>query len=376
MAGRGEGKTRSAAEFVRAEEQAGRAELIALVGKTPADVRDVMIEGESGLLNVYPPDQMPTYKPSLRRVDFKSGAVAYTYSSENPEQLRGPQHDLAWVDELAKFKTREAWDNLQMGLRLGNPRQVVTTTPRPTSPILELAARAKEEGSNVVVSTGTSYDNRANLAEAFFTDVIKPYENTRLGRQELLGELLEDVPGSLWKRDDIKYSPAPSDEEIRRIVVAVDPSASETEQAAECGIVAALLAKNGKAWVIDDKSLRGSPAKWAKTAVDLYNRLGAHRIVAEQNQGGAMVEHTLRTADPTAAVKLIHASRGKTARAEPVSALYEQGKVFHIRPFVDLEDQMCTWTHESGESPDRLDALVYALTELAVDPGFRMHPIT
>ena len=318
MAGRGFGKTRTGAEWIRARVEAGEAQRIALVGRTPADARDVMVEGESGILSVFPPDQKPFYEPSKRRITFQNGATASVYSSENPDQLRGPNHDTAWVDELATFKHPEMFDNLQMGLRLGRPRQIVTTTPRPVRVIRDLL-----EGADTIVTRGTSYENRANLAPAFFQQVIARYEGTRRGQQEIMGLLLEDVPGALWTRAMIKYKAAP---EMERIVVGIDPSVSDSEDAARCGIVAVGKGTDDLYYVLADRSLRASPDRWAHEAISLFHELKADRIIAEVNQGGKMVELTLRTIDPQIPYSAVHASVGKKARAEPVSALYEQKK--------------------------------------------------
>ena len=367
MAGRGFGKTKSGAEWIKMRVEAKEAQRIALVGRTPADARDVMVEGESGLLSVFPPDQRPIYEPSKRRITFCTGAIATVYSSENPEQLRGPTHDTAWVDELGTFQSSETFDNLQLGLRMGRPRQIVTTTPRPVRTIRDLM-----DSADTVVTGGTSYENRNNLAPAFFQQVIRRYEGTRRGQQEIMGLLLEDVPGALWTRAMIKYKAAP---EMERIVVGIDPSVSDSEDAARCGIVAAGKGLDGVYYVLADKSLRASPDRWAHEAISLFHDLKADRIIAEVNQGGKMVELTLRTIDPLIPYSGVHASVGKKARAEPVSALYEQKKVFHIELFRDLEDELCTWTPEEGPSPDRLDAMVWALTELALSRQWRMRPI-
>ena len=230
MAGRGFGKTRTGSEWVRQRVHEG-AQRIALVGRTPGDVRDVMVEGESGILNVFPESEKPLYEPSKRRITFHTGAIATVYSSENPDQLRGPQHDAAYCDELATFKTSEAWDNLQLGLRLGNPRQIVTTTPRPVSVLRDLIAQP-----DTVITRGTTYENRSNLADAFFRQVIRRYEGTHLGQQELQGLLLDAVPGALWSREMLHYKEPP---DLVRVVVGVDPSISEADNAAECGIVVA-----------------------------------------------------------------------------------------------------------------------------------------
>ena len=358
VAGRGHGKTRTGAETIRSwlpQLSIGR---IALLGRTPADVRDVMIEGESGILNIFPPDERPEYMPSMRRLLFKNGAQATTYSSENPDQLRGPQHEAAWTDELATFKSSDAWDNLQLGLRLGNPRQIVTTTPRPIRMIRELV---KDE--DTVITKGTTYENRANLARAFFRQVIRRYEGTRRGQQELMGVLLDDVPGALWQRQHIRYKEAPA---MERVVVAVDPSVGEGEDIAECGIVVVGKGVDGHFYVLLDKSLRASPNRWAQEVISAYYSQPTDRIVAEVNNGGKLVELTLRTLDKNIPYTAVSASVGKDARAEPVSALYEQGRVFHVTPFEDLEDQLCTWVPREGKSPDRLDALVWGLYELAI----------
>ena len=361
MAGRGEGKTRSAAEWIRSRVDDGHMENYALLGRTPSDVRDVMIEGESGLMAVFPPDQRPIYEPSRRRLTFYTGAVAHTYSAASPDELRGPQHGTAWVDELATFKGTEAWDNLQLGLRLGDPRQVVTTTPRPLRILREMMT-----DPDTVVSRGTSYDNRANLAPSFYRQIIRRYEGTHLGRQEIHGELLEEMPGALWRRSMIVHEPLPMSSafEIERVVVGVDPSVSDGEDSAECGIVVCAIDVSSNFWVLADYTIRGTPKQWASRVGSAYRSFKADRVVAETNQGGAMVEDTLRVVEPDLSYMGVHASRGKKARAEPISALYEQNRVKHITAFPDLEDQLCGWVPEDGESPDRLDALVWAMTEL------------
>ena len=358
LTGRGWGKTRVMSEWIRGRIESGEARRIALVGRTPADARDVMVEGESGLLSVFPPDQRPDYEPSKRRITFHTGAVATVYSSENPDQLRGPQHDTAACDELATFKSPEAFDNLQLGLRLGRPRQIVTTTPRPVRVLRDLMG-----GADTVITRGTSYENRTNLAPAFYRQVIARYEGTRRGQQEIEGLLLDEVPGALWTREMVRYQDPP---EMRRVVVGVDPSISDGEDAAECGIVVAGEGVDGQYYVLADRSLRGSPARWGRAVVEAWLDYGADRVVAEENQGGKMVELTLRTIEADIPYRGVHASVGKQARAEPVSALYEQGRVFHATPFTELEDQLCNWVPGEGGSPDRLDACVWALTELGV----------
>lgn len=358
LAGRGYGKTRCGAEFIRAEVESGRARHISLVAKTPADARDVMLEGESGLLAVSPPWFKPEYEPSKRRLTWPNGAVATIFSSAEPDQLRGPQSDCFWADELRTFYSpTEVWDNLMFGLRLGDhPRGVVTTTPSPISLIKNLIA-----SPTTVVTKGTTFENRVNLAPSFFSQIIAKYQGTRLGRQEIDAEILDDVPGALWTRATIKYGPAP---DLARVVVAIDPAATSGEESDETGIIVAGLGIDGRGYVLADRSCRLSPDGWARRAVKAYEDFKADYIIAEDNNGGEMVEYTIKTVAPNIKVKRIHASRGKHTRAEPVSALYEQGKITHTQPFPELEDQLVTWTPETDDSPDRLDALVWGLSEL------------
>jgi len=357
MAGRGMGKTRAGAEFVLREIKAERARHIALVAKTPADARDVMIEGDSGILSISPPWDRPLYEPSKRRLTWQNGATALVFSSKEPDQLRGPQYDLAWGDEIRTwYYPQETWDNLMFGLRIGeHPRAVVTTTPLPLSVIKNIM-----KAPDTVITTGTTYENRANLAPSFFRQIISKYEGTRLGRQEIKAELLEDVPGALWYRSNILYKPAP---ELIRVVVAIDPATTSSEQADETGIIVAGKGIDGKGYVLADRSARVSPDSWARRAVQAFDDFKADRVIGEVNNGGEMVGLTISTVR-NVPYKAVHASRGKQARAEPVAALYEQGKIYHTQPFEELEDQLVTWTPESGESPDRLDALVWAITEL------------
>lgn len=359
LAGRGFGKTRMGAEWVRAQAERGHNKRIALVAPTAADARDVMVEGESGILAVSPPWNRPRYEPSKRRLTWPSGNQATLYSAEDPDQLRGPQHSAAWCDEIASWKYPASWDMLLFGLRLGrDPRVVVTTTPRPTKEIKRMLA-----DPTCTVTRGSTFDNRANLAPVFFETIISRYEGTRLGRQEVYAEILDDNPGALWHRADVDEGRVSEYPELRRIVVAVDPAVSNTEDSDETGIVVAGVARNGHAYVLDDMSLKGSPNEWGMQAVAGLHKYKADRIVAENNNGGDMVEHTIRTVNSNAPYKAVHASRGKVIRAEPVAALYEQGKVHHVGSFPSLEDQLCQW--EPGmSSPDRLDALVWALTDL------------
>lgn len=365
LAGRGFGKTRSGAEFVRARVEAGLASRVALIGPTAADVRDVMIEGESGLLAVAHDDWRPHYEPSKRRLTWPNGAMALAFSADEPDRLRGPQHDLAWCDELASWRYAAAWDNLLLGLRLGvDPRAVVTTTPKPVKLVRDMLA-----SPGTVVTRGSTFDNALNLAPAFLESVVRRYRGTRLGRQELEAELLDDVPGALWSRDAIEAARVGASPDLARIVVAVDPAASSGEGADETGIVVAGLAHDGQVYVLDDLSGRMTPRAWALKAVAAYKKFAADRIVAEVNNGGDMVEATLRSVACDAPFRAVRASRGKAVRAEPVAALYEQGRVHHVGGFATLEDQLCGFTADfdraaSGTSPDRLDALVWAVTDL------------
>ena len=367
-AGRGFGKTRTGAEFVRSKIENGDWRRVALVGRTTADTRDVMVEGEAGLLAVSPGWFRPIYKPAIRRMVWPNGAIATTYSADQPNLLRGPSHDGAWCDELAAWRYPEAWDNLQLGLRLGdNPQAVVTTTPKVTKlykAVLADPATAKTGGS--------TYDNLGNLARSFINTIIRKYEGTRLGRQELLAQLLEDNPGALWTRVLVEKSRITKVPELRRIVVAIDPEGVSTQDSAETGIIAAgvgMCACKGieelHGFLLEDATLRATPLKWANQAIALFRKYQGDRIVAETNNGGEMVETTLRTIDARIPYRAIHASRGKQARAEPVASLYEQGKVHHVGTFAELEDQLCDWVPGEGlPSPDRMDAMVWAFTEL------------
>lgn len=367
LAGRGFGKTRTGAELVRARLGARQARRIALVAPTAADARDVMVEGESGLLAIAPPRDRPLYEPSKRRVTWPNGAVATLFSADEPGRLRGPQHDFAWCDELAAWRYPEAWDMLLFGLRLGtDPRAVVTTTPRPIPLIRKLLA-----DPSVAVTHGTTAENRDNLAPAFLEQIVRRYQGTRLGRQELDAELLDDVPGALWNRGVIEAARVARAPEMTRIVVAIDPAATSADGADETGIVVAGKDADGQGYILADASGHHTPSEWARVAIAAFRAHRADRIVAEVNNGGEMVTATLRVVDPNVPVIAVHAARGKVARAEPVAALYEQGRVHHLGAFPRLEDQMCAFSSDfdrkaAGYSPDRVDALVWALSELLI----------
>jgi len=380
LGGRGAGKTRAGAEWVRARVEgarprdAGVARRVALVGETIEQVREVMIFGDSGILACSPQDRRPKWEATRKRLVWPNGAVAQVFSASEPESLRGPQFDAAWVDELAKWKKgRAAWDMLQFGLRLGEvPQQVVTTTPKNVAILKEILA-----APSTVKTAAPTAANRAHLAASFLREVTAKYAGTRLGRQELDGELLVDAEGALWRQGLIDGLRSDAVGEFDRVVVAVDPPVTSHAGSDACGIVVAgVMARGGphewRATVLADETLTGaSPQAWAETAVEIYHRFGADRLVAEVNQGGDLVETVVRSVDPMVAYRGVRASRGKIARAEPVAALYEQGRVKHVRGLGALEDQMCEMTPHGflGQgSPDRVDALVWALTDLMLDP--------
>ncbi len=365
LGGRGAGKTRAGAEWVRASALGlwgPRSERIALIAPTFDEARLVMIEGKSGLMAIHPDHQRPLFQPSRRLVTWPNGSIAQVFSAEEPEGLRGPQFDAAWCDELAKWKHADAaWDMLSFALRLGdNPRVTVTTTPRAVPILKRLLADLATR-----VSRSRTEDNRGNLAESFWKDVQARYGGTRLGRQELDGELIDDDPDALFRREVFEALRTRTVPPLTRVVVAVDPPASHGKRSNACGIVCAGLGEDGRCYVLDDATLESArPAQWARKAVALYHARHADRVVAEVNQGGAMVEAVLREIDPDVSFRAVHATRGKQARAEPVAALYEQGRVSHVGAFPELEDEMCAGIGIGAKSPDRLDALVWAVTDL------------
>ena len=392
MGGRGAGKTRAGAEWVRSmvegggPRDAGRATRVALVGETYDQVRDVMIFGDSGILACSPPDRRPQWEATRRRLVWPNGAVAQAFSASEPENLRGPQFDAAWVDELAKWRRGgEAWDNLQFALRIGaEPRQVVTTTPRNVPVLKDLLA-----SPSTVVTHAPTEANRAWLAPSFLAEMEARYAGTRLARQELEGHLLEDAEGALWTTQGLEATRIDAAPALSRVVVAVDPPVTGHAGSDACGIVVAGVLAEGppqewRAVVLEDASIEAaSPLVWARAAVAAVTRHGADRLVAEVNQGGDLVGQLVRQVDPMVPFRAVRASRGKAARAEPVAALYEQGRVAHLRGLGPLEDQMVLMTAHGfvgRGSPDRVDALVWALTDLMLDPAAawrrpRMRPL-
>lgn len=366
---------------------AGHMRRVALVGPTAADVRDTMVEGESGLMAVCERYNFrPLYEPSKRRLTFPNGATATTYSADEPNRLRGPQSDGAWADECGAWRYPDAFDQLQFGLRLGkHPRQVVTTTPKPVQIVRTLVKQAAEPNSEVVITRGSTQENAHNLAPSFLTAIEARYAGTRLGRQELNGELLEDVEGALWtlsvidehriklalgldQRAGALAEMRRRSIDLSRLVVAVDPPITST--GAECGISVSAKGSDQRGYVLDDRSKQGTPNEWGTAAIAAFDDWQADAVVIEINQGGDMVENTLRTIRPNLPIKRVHASRGKATRAEPISALYEQGRISHVGFFPSLEDQMTQWV-QGEPSPDRMDALVWGLTDLAIDPNYQ-----
>lgn len=380
MGGRGAGKTRAGSEWVRRMVEGatplapGRAGRVALLGETFDQVRDVMVLGESGIAACCPPDRRPVWEAGRRRLVWPNGATATCYSAHEPEALRGPQFDAAWADELAKWKKADdCWDMLQFALRLGpHPQQVVTTTPRNVGVLKSILQNA-----STVTSHAPTEANRAYLAESFLAEVEARYAGTRMGRQELEGVLLDDVEGALWTTAMLEACRADQVPALDRVVVAVDPAVTAGAASDECGIVVVGAVTDGppqdwRGYVLEDASVRGGPSDWARAAIAAARRHGAERLVAEVNQGGDLVESVIRQVDPLIPFRALRAGRGKGLRAEPVAALYEQGRMRHRRGLGALEDQMCRMTvqgyHGRG-SPDRLDALVWAVHELMIAPA-------
>jgi len=361
--GRGWGKTWVGAQTVRQWAKDPNA-IIALVGRTAADVRDVMVGGNSGILALSPDDERPIYNPSKRCLIWPNGAKAYTYSAEKPDQLRGPQHGRLWADELAAWQYPDAWDQAMFGLRLGDdPRAIITTTPRPTPEVKELA-----DDANTVLSTGSTYENEDNLADAFIDNIVKKYEGTRLGRQELHAEILDDNPNALWTHALIDMHRVQKVPDFARIVVGIDPAVTSNEDSDETGLVVMGVTASEHLYVLRDASGNMKTTEWAAKAVALYHEFGADAIVPEKNNGGDLVEDAILNIDRNVRVKPVWASRGKYTRAEPIAGLYEQGRVHHVGVYAALEDQMTSFdTVNTKKSPDRMDALVHAATDLALE---------
>lgn len=363
LAGRGWGKTETGAQWVRERVEKG-ARSVALVAETQKDLEEVMV---ARLLAIYPEGEAPSVRYKPVRITWPNGAVALGYNGTEPNQLRGPEFDTAWVDELAKYRyARETWDMLQFAMRgtALEPRQIITTTPRPIELIKAIVAGLE---GKVHVTRGKTADNRANLAGSFVERIERRYGGTRIGRQELNGEILGDLPGALWSLSSLDAYRLPEQPKMGRIVVSVDPAVTDTETSDMHGVIVAGISEDKRGIVLEDASLQGSPHEWARRAVSLYRSWSADCIVIEVNQGGDMVAHTIRTIDPNVKIKEVRASRGKHVRAEPIAALYEQGRVAHVGAFPELENQMTQMTtagFEGEGSPDRVDALVWAMTEL------------
>ena len=366
-AGRGWGKNRAGGGWVQQRAMAGdERRWIALIDKTPADARDDMITGPGGLLRNARPSERPIYNPSTRRLTWPTGAYATIFSGAHPEQPRGFSGDTAWLNEVAAWRyPQETWDNLIFGMReakVGSPKICVTTTPKPI-PIIKAFTKRCEERDTWVLTTGSSYENEDNLDPVYYSEVVRPYEGTVLGQQEIHGHLIEEVEGALWKLAWFQRVKAPP--RLVRVIVGVDPQGAR-RRGSETGIVAVGKGADGDFYLLDDKSCNRTPEGWAQATVACYEDNEANWVVAEKNFGGEMVESTIRAANPDVPVRLVSASRGKDVRAEPVSRLYERGQVWHVGTFADLESECCTWVpgESSQPSPNRMDALVWAITEL------------
>ena len=380
LAGRGAGKTRAAAEWVREEAKyttTGQRRF-ALVARTAADVRDVIVEGESGIMNVTPPSERPLYEPSKRRLTWPNGNTATCFTADEPDSLRGPQFSHAWGDEVAAWRQTPdaagmtAFDNLRVGTRLGNnPKIMITTTPKRV-PLLYSLLEEEKKGKKVVVTRGSTMDNSGNLSSAYLDTIMGVYEGTRLAKQELYGEMLDSIEGALWTIEMIgkgRQNLLPAHTPLR--VIGVDPSVAENPRDS-CGIVVCASTSDRDlykrhAWVLEDATIHGSPEVWANKVVEMARRWGAP-VVAEVNQGGALVTNAINAIDPNVKVFEVHSKHGKQLRAEPVVLAYEQERVHHIGYIAELEDQMTAWIPGEGKSPDRVDALVHALTALLIKP--------
>lgn len=361
LAGRGWGKTRTGAEWLRA--QAERVPILRIIAPTFADARDTCVEGPAGLRGICAPGELVKWNRSIGEGEFRNGSRFRVFSGAEPERLRGPQSYADWYDEMGAWAyPMPTWDMAMMGLRLGlQPQAVITTTPRAMPLFRQLLGRP-----DVVTTRGTTYDNRANLAESFFRDIVARYEGTRLGRQELSAEILEDVPGALWKLAQIDAGRLTTAPDLAYIVVGVDPAATSSDTSDEAGVIVAGRDADKRGYVLGDYTRRGTPLQWATEAVTAYHRHKANVIVAEANNGGEMVSTIIRSVDSAVNVKLVWAADGKRTRAEPVSMLYEQGRAHHVGTFATLEDEMSNWVPLEGKSPNRVDALAWAFHELGL----------
>lgn len=361
LAGRGWGKTRTAAEWLAWQATRNPNTRWAIVAPTFGDARDICAEGVSGVVTVLRQyGMLQNYNRSNGEIILNNKSRIKLFSGEEPDRLRGPQFHGGWFDELASFKSQDAFDQYRFALRLGeHPQTIITTTPRPTKAIKDLAKR-----DDVKVIRGATFDNAANLSESALAEMRSRYEGTRLGRQELYGEIIDDVEGALWTRDLIEQNRVTEQPPLVRIVVGVDPAVTSGENSDMTGIVVAGVTADGHYYILEDASMRTSPETWARKVVDLYHKWQADRVIGETNNGGDMIELLLRQVDNTISYKKVTATRGKLIRAEPVAALYEQHRAHHVGGYAELEDQMCNWMPDSGESPDRMDAMVWAITEL------------
>ena len=376
LAGRGWGKTLTGAHDMAWYGLKNPDSRLAIVAPTFADGRDTCIEGESGLLSVLNENVIANYNRSLGELLLKNGSRYKTFSSDTPERLRGPQHHRVWCDELGSWKYSETWDQMMFGLRLGeHPKVIVTTTPKPIPLVKELHKR-----TDTHVTSGSTFENSSNLAEASLKQLKEKYEGTRLGRQELYAEVLEDVEGSLWSRDMIESSMVRYNEKLpdfKRVIVAVDPAVTANKNSDETGIVVCASDYKGKFYILNDLSGKYTPDAWAKKTVEAYESYKADKVIAEVNNGGDLVQKVVKTIDPNVSYKAVRATRGKFVRAEPIAALYEQKRVKHAERFNNLEDQLCSYNPEiNSQSPDRLDALVWGLTELSSRSGIASWRIT
>ncbi|MFB6290131.1 MAG: terminase large subunit domain-containing protein [Candidatus Bipolaricaulia bacterium] len=365
IAGRGWGKNRTAAEAIRFRVERGKTEKMLLISKNPTDAREDMVEDpDSGLLSVCSPHYEPTYEPGNKRVIWPDGQVAHIRTGAKPDNIRGGGYDLIWMDELSAWQyPKKTYEQAQFTARRGDPKEIITMTPKPLPIVTDLVEKSKES-EKIHLTTGSTYDNKANLSEDFFETVVKDYEGTRLGKQELKAQILTDTPGALWDQDHFKYmdeEPGEVKKRCDRVVVAIDPATSNRTESDETGIIVAGKLDD-QFYVLDDYSCKASPQGWASKAITAYDVYGANHVIAETNQGGDMVESTVQEVERVP-FKQVHASRGKHARAEPIAALYEQGRVHHVNRFEELEEQLCGW-QPGDDSPDRLDALVWALSEL------------